>query len=83
MINEFELLRRIPDFDLPTDTVGACELRIIIASMPKIDILKRIDELEAQHPYKVQGQPDTYSSYNEAWCDALDAVRAYVETLSK
>lgn len=72
LINWLDLLKRIPDFDLPTDMVNACELRIILASMPKVDILKHLDELEAQHPYKIQGK-------NEAWCDALDAVRGYVE----
>ena len=44
-------------------------------------ILDYIDELESEHPYKVSGSRDTYSQYNEAWCDALNRVRSFIEAL--
>lgn len=33
-----------------------------------------IEEAEALHPYKVYGNAETYSQYNEGWCDALDFI---------
>lgn len=33
-----------------------------------------MEKLEKEHPYKVIGQPDTYSQYNEAWQDCMDRV---------
>lgn len=42
-------------------------------------ILDYIDAIENEHPYKVSGEPETYSQYNEAWCDALDRVRSFIE----
>ena len=35
MINEFELLESIPDFDLPGDTIDSISLRMIIAKLNK------------------------------------------------
>lgn len=46
---------------------GTCETK-----MNKI--VERLKELEEEHPYKVIGQPDTYSQYNEAWQDCIDRV---------
>ena len=51
---------------------------------PKSDrekILDFIDEVETEHQYKVYGQPESYSKYNEGWCDALDIVRNFVENM--
>lgn len=31
-------------------------------------------ELEALHPYKVRGKPETYSDYNQGWEDALSIL---------
>lgn len=42
-------------------------------------VLKFLDLLETVFPYKVQGRPETYSTYNEAWCDAIDRVRGFIE----
>lgn len=47
------------------------------------DIKSRLDELEKIHPYKVAGNPDTYSSYNEGWSDAINAVESYVSSIEK
>lgn len=46
-------------------------------------LLKFIDEVEKEHSYKVLGDTETYSPYNEAWCDALDRVRGFVEAMGK
>lgn len=42
-------------------------------------ILKFIDEVESQFPYKVYGNYDTYCKYNEGWCDSLDRIRSFIE----
>lgn len=47
----------------------------------KEKILEFIWELEREHPYKVQGDPETYCSYNEAWTDALDRVENFINSL--
>ena len=44
-------------------------------------ILKFIDDIEKEHPYKVCGMRESYSQYNEAWNDALDRVRGLIESL--
>lgn len=43
------------------------------------ELEKILEEVEAEHPYKVPGNYDSYSQYNEAWQDAIDRVRARLE----
>ena len=38
------------------------------------DIDKIIEEVSNEHPYKERGNPDSYSLYNEGWCDACDRL---------
>lgn len=38
-------------------------------------------ELEAEHAYRVPGEYDTYSQYNEGWTDALDRVRGRLKSI--
>lgn len=47
----------------------------------KQKILDFIDEVEKEHPYKIYGQAESYSPYNEGWCDALDRIRTFIESL--
>lgn len=49
----------------------------------KNELEKILEEIEAEHPYKVPGKPDTYSQYNEGWQDALDRVRGELECAKK
>ena len=42
-----------------------------------------LEEIEAEHPYKVPGNYDSYSQYNEAWQDAIDRVRVRLENFFK
>lgn len=49
----------------------------------KNELEKILEEIEAEHPYKVPGKPDTYSQYNEGWQDALDRVRGKSECAKK
>ena len=37
-------------------------------------VIEQLEKLEKEHPYRVIGQPDTYSQYNEAWQDCMDRV---------
>ena len=38
-----------------------------------------IDEASEMHPYKVVGDSDTYSNYNQGWSDACDWLYANIE----
>lgn len=38
------------------------------------EIIEQLEKLGKEHLYKVIGQPDTYSQYNEAWQDCIDRV---------
>lgn len=40
-----------------------------------------IEEAEQLRRYKVIGDADSYSDYNQGWCDAIDRIRSYVESL--
>ena len=46
-------------------------------------VIERLEELEKEHPYKVIGQPNTYSQYNEAWQDCIDRVIGVVKKGAK
>lgn len=54
---------------------------VLKESSDKQKILDFIDKIKNEHPYKVYGQAETYSPYNEAWCDALDRVSAFIENM--
>lgn len=43
------------------------------------EIIEQLEKLEKECPYKVIGQPDTYSQYNEAWQDCMDRVMGIVK----
>lgn len=47
------------------------------------ELEKIFEEIEAEHPYKVPGNYDSYSQYNEAWSDAIYRVRARLENYFK
>lgn len=40
---------------------------------------KIITKIELEHPYKVPGNPDSYSSYCEAWQDCCDRFRQMLD----
>ena len=43
------------------------------------EIIEQLEKLGKEHPYKVIGQPHTYSQYNEAWQDCIDRVIGIVK----
>ena len=45
------------------------------------DILKKIDEVSDMYPYKVAGNHDTYSTYNEAWDDCCGIIKERIKEL--
>lgn len=47
------------------------------------ELEKILEEIEAEHPYKVPGNYESYSQYNEAWRDAIDRVRVKLEKFFK
>ena len=42
-------------------------------------VIEQLEELGKEHPYKVIGQPNTYSQYNEAWQDCIDRAIGVVK----
>ena len=47
---------------------------------PKVENI--LDKIEAEHPYKVPGDRDTYDKYNEGWSDAIDRVRGALQVMN-
>lgn len=48
-------------------------VRVLMSNI--YEVLKEAEEI---HPYKIQGQPDTYSKYNEGWSDAVDYIESRI-----
>lgn len=46
-------------------------------------ILKEIEKVANEHPYKVPGKPETYNSYNEAWEDCADRIMGIITGMMK
>ena len=44
------------------------------------DVIILIDEATELHPYKVIGDSETYSNYNQGWTDACDWLYANIES---
>lgn len=42
-------------------------------------IIEQLEKLRQEYPYKVVGEYDTYSTYNEAWSDCSDRAIAIVK----
>ena len=51
---------------------------MLIESKMLLSILTKIAE---QHPYRVHGDSETYSSYNEGWVDAIDRMEGCVREM--
>ena len=47
----------------------------------KEKILEFCEKLYKEHPYKVHGDADSYSQYNEAWNDCLNRITSFIESL--
>jgi len=45
------------------------------------DVLKITTRVEKIHPYKVVGDRDSYSPYNEGWSDCVSLIEGYLEKL--
>ena len=50
----------------------------LISRQAAIDALEKVAEL---YPWRVPGDRDSYSKYNEAWNDALDRADSEIEAL--
>lgn len=42
-------------------------------------IIEQLEELEKEYPYRVVGEPETYSQYNEGWSDCIDRAIGIVK----
>ena len=42
------------------------------------EVLKIIDQVRQEHPYKVSGRQETYDPYNEGWEDACCKIEAII-----
>ncbi len=38
-----------------------------------------IEKVEAMHPYKEKGKPDTYSDYNQGWQDCIGTLQGLLD----
>jgi predicted RNA-binding Zn-ribbon protein involved in translation (DUF1610 family) len=45
------------------------------------DVLKITTRVEKLHPYKVVGDRDSYSPYNEGWSDCISLIESYLEQI--
>jgi len=45
------------------------------------EILKLINDIRQEHPYKIPGQHDTYDHYNEGWQDACIRIEAVISAV--
>lgn len=45
------------------------------------DVLKITTRVEEIHPYKVAGDRDSYSPYNEGWSDCVSQIEHYLEQI--
>ena len=45
------------------------------------DVLKITTKVEKIHPYKVVGDRDSYSPYNEGWSDCVSLIEHYLEQI--
>ena len=45
------------------------------------DVLKITTKVEKIHPYKVVGDRESYSPYNEGWSDCVSLIEHYLEKL--
>lgn len=70
----------------PDEVAEALEMAIkALEAQPSEDCISRqaviilIDEASEMHPYKVVGDSDTYSNYNQGWSDACDWLYANIE----
>lgn len=48
-----------------------------------MNINEVINKVSAEHPYKVPGDMDTYSQYNEAWQDCIARIDQEVDVMKK
>lgn len=81
--NTPEITRSPRDNDV-TEYCPHCDREITVSwNVDRDGLDKILEEIEAEHPYKVPGNYDSYSQYNEAWSDAIDRVRARLENYFK
>lgn len=73
LITIIEIAKAEIEWDYPLDYQIAFDEAIeIIERMDKLSEV--LTEAEQLHPYKILGDPDTYTQYNEGWNDALDYI---------
>ena len=68
---------------------GCCEIPAIYTKAAAISkwntrkpmdrIVEQLEKLRQEYPYKVVGEYDTYTTYNEAWSDCSDRAIAIVK----
>jgi hypothetical protein len=65
-----DLFQEIDDMYIAGRVISLVNLQPTAYDIDKV--VEQLDELNKEHPYKVIGEPDTYSQYNEAWQDCVD-----------
>jgi len=44
-------------------------------------LIEHLKEIANEHPYKIQGNPDSYSDYSQGWADCADRMISIVENM--
>ena len=65
--------------NLKGKTISCNDIARFPTAFDKDKVIEELEELEKEHPYRVVGQPDTDSQYNEGWCDCIDRVIGIVK----
>lgn len=82
--NVREHIKEVKGKPVPVDAVDMFSLFVEMIDDQKTaydigKIVEQLEELEKEHAYKVYGQSETYSQYNEAWQDYIDRVIGIVK----
>lgn len=65
--------------NLKSKMIGCNEIARFPTAYNIDKVIEQLEELEKEHPYRVIGQPNTYSQYNQGWCDCIDRVIGIVK----
>ena len=66
LIDADAFLQSIPDFDLPTDTIDACTLRILLQNAPAVDAVPVVRCKDCKH-WRASSSSCPMVHYEDGW----------------
>ena len=80
LINADELLEELREYHPLSLSYGILsDIEYFPTAYDADNVIEQLEKLEKEHPYKVIGQPNTYSQYNEGWQDCIDRAIGVVK----